>query len=107
MLKIPNRLSRELFYTQMDHNMKRIAQIVAVIACTRFAGHCRGSQQSTPRNASMDTIIRHLASDYAAAWSSQNAASVAAHYAPDGSSKSTLGHRPSDERPSLLMRRVS
>ena len=90
MPNIPNRPSRELFYTQIDHNMKRIAQIVAVIVALALPGIV-GSQQSTPRNASMDTIIRHLASDYAAAWSSQNAATVAAHYAPDGSLKINAG----------------
>lgn len=55
MPNIPNRPSRELFYTQMDHNMKHIAQIVAVIVALALPGIV-GSQQLTPRNASMDKL---------------------------------------------------
>jgi uncharacterized protein (TIGR02246 family) len=40
---------------------------------------------ATTRNASMETKIRTMAANYAAAWSSQNAASVASYFATDGS----------------------
>jgi len=70
--------------------MKRIIRFVALIAALALPGTV-GGQQSTRRNASMETTIRNLASEYATAWSSQNAASVAAHYASDGSLKINAG----------------
>lgn len=46
---------------------------------------------NSKRNTSMETTIHHLAANYAAAWSSQNAASVASHFAPTGSLKINKG----------------
>src|SRR5215216_2224368 len=50
---------------------------LAIIALVLVAG-CSGGAMNEDK-------VRAFAADYAKAWSSQNAASVAAHFAPEGS----------------------